>query len=109
MKKFLTILAAASLFASYANAISTTSNPISITDNEETGLSTVIFQADVHCEGCKKKIEKNLAYEKGVKEIKVDIKSKTITVTFKKNRNNPEKLSAALVKLGYDNKIMIIK
>ena len=33
---------------------------------------TVIFNANLHCESCKAKVEKNIPYEKGVKDLKVD-------------------------------------
>lgn len=44
---------------------------------------TVIFNANLHCESCKAKVEKNIPYEKGVKDLKVDMKTQTITVTFR--------------------------
>ena len=31
---------------------------------------TVIFNANLHCESCKAKVEKNIPYEKGVKDLK---------------------------------------
>ena len=40
---------------------------------------TVIFNANLHCESCKAKVEKNIPYEKGVKDLKVDMKTQTIT------------------------------
>ena len=51
---------------------------------------TVIFNANLHCESCKAKVEKNIPYEKGVKDLKVDMKTQTITVTFREDKNNIE-------------------
>ena len=48
---------------------------------------TVIFNANLHCESCKAKVEKNIPYEKGVKDLKVDMKTQTITVTFREDKN----------------------
>lgn len=110
MKKILVLIATIMFIGINAGARTITNTPICANDdNKQSDLTTVIFSAHVHCDGCKKKIEKNMAFEKGVKEIKVDIDSKTVTITFKNTRNTPEKLSAALTKLGYENKIMIIK
>ena len=54
---------------------------------------TVIFNANLHCESCKAKVEKNIPYEKGVKDLKVDMKTQTITVTFREDKNTTEKLN----------------
>ena len=54
---------------------------------------TVIFNANLHCESCKAKVEKNIPYEKGVKDLKVDMKTQTITVTFREDKNTIEKLN----------------
>ncbi len=64
-------------------------------------LSTVVFATSLHCENCKKKIENNIAYEKGVKDLKVDVAEKTVTVTYRKDKTDSEKLRKALEKLGY--------
>lgn len=60
---------------------------------------TVVFHADLHCESCKAKIEKNIPFEKGVKDLKVDMKSNTITVTFREDKNTEENLKQAIEKL----------
>ncbi len=64
-------------------------------------MATVVFATSLHCENCKKKIESNIAYEKGVKDLKVDLAEKTVTVTYRKDKTNSEKLRKALEKLGY--------
>ena len=43
---------------------------------------TVTFYVDLHCQGCIDKIYKNIAYEKGVKDLKCDMETKTVEVTF---------------------------
>ncbi len=110
MKQVLLLISAILLISAYAGATTYENDIIAGTEEKsDNGLTTVIFTADIHCDGCKKKIEKNMAFEKGVKEIKVDINSKTVVITFKSGKNTPEKLSAALTKLGYENEIKIIK
>ena len=43
---------------------------------------TVVLSCDLHCQACCDKIMKNIAFEKGVKDIVCDLKNKTVTVTF---------------------------
>ena len=61
---------------------------------------TVIFNANLHCESCKAKVEKNIPYEKGVK----DMKTQTITVTFREDKNTTENLQKAIEKLNIEVK-----
>lgn len=65
---------------------------------------TVVFDANLHCESCKAKVEKNLPFEKGVKDLKVDMKKQTITVTFREDKNTTENLQKAIEKLNIEVK-----
>ena len=65
---------------------------------------TVVFGANLHCESCKAKVEKNLPFEKGVKDLKVDMKTQTITVTFREDKNTTENLQKAIEKLNIEVK-----
>lgn len=67
---------------------------------------TVLFDVSMTCENCKKRIEKNIAYEKGVTDLKVDLPNKTVEIEFKKSKTTIEKLQAALEKLGYEAKLV---
>lgn len=62
----------------------------------------VTFDVSMTCENCKKRIEKNIAYEKGVTDMKVDLPSKTVMVEFKENKTDTVKLKQAFEKLGYE-------
>ena len=44
------------------------------------------------------------AYEKGVKDLKVDMKTQTITVTFREDKNTTENLQKAIEKLNIEVK-----
>ena len=65
------------------------------------GNDKVVFDVNMHCEACQKKIEKNIAFEKGVKAMEVSLENKTVALTYDAKKTSPEKLQAALVKLGY--------
>ena len=54
------------------------------------------------CGMCKEKIEKGLAFEKGIKDVSLDTDTKIVTVTYKNTKTNPQKIKEAISKLGYD-------
>ena len=54
------------------------------------------------CGMCKERIEKNIAFEKGVTDVVLDNDTKIVTVTYKTAKTSPEKIKQALSKLGYD-------
>ena len=78
---------------------------VGVTAEAKPEKKTVTFSVNIHCENCKQKIERNLAYEKGVLDLKVDLKEKTVAVTYDAAKTSEEKLTAALKKLGYEVKI----
>lgn len=61
---------------------------------------TVVFDVDLHCQGCITKIEKNIAFEKGVKDLICDLKTKTVVVVFDANKTSVEELQKAFKALG---------
>ena len=65
----------------------------------------VVYSVSVHCESCKEKIGKALAYEKGVKSFSVDVEKKLVTVSFDPKKTSTESISKVLEKLGYDVKV----
>ena len=76
-------------------------------------LSTTVFaqtkktteikiKTSAECDMCKKRIESNLIYEKGIKFCKLDVDSKVLTVTYNAEKTSPEKIKQAVSKIGYD-------
>lgn len=63
---------------------------------------TVTLDVSMTCENCKKRIEKNIAYEKGVTDMKVDLPTKTVFIEYRKDKTSVEKLIEAFKKLGYE-------
>ncbi|QZT36633.1 cation transporter [Halosquirtibacter xylanolyticus] len=68
----------------------------------EKKVETVTYVCSIDCDHCKKTIMKNIPYEKGVKNVEVDIKTKEVKVTFRKDKTDCKKLESAIEKLGYD-------
>jgi len=61
---------------------------------------TVVLSCDLHCQGCCDKIMKNIAFEKGVKDIVCDLKTKTVTLTYDANKTDVPTLLKAFEKIG---------
>lgn len=59
----------------------------------------VVLSVDIHCQGCIDKIMKNIAFEKGVKDIVCDLDTKTVTVTYDANKTDVPTLLKAFEKI----------
>ena len=64
-------------------------------------LEQLNIQSSMVCDMCKATIEKEMIYEKGVKKVSVDLAASSVHVEYDAKKNSPEKLRAALIKLGY--------
>ncbi len=71
-------------------------------DTGKSGKETVVFSVPMDCMSCKNKIEKNIAFEKGVTDLKIDFSAQTVSVTFKVDKSSVENLVAAFKKLGFN-------
>ena len=60
----------------------------------------VTLSCDLHCQGCCDKIMKNIAFEKGVKDLVCDLKTKTVTVTYDAKKTDVPTLLKAFEKIG---------
>ena len=65
-------------------------------------FETIKIKTSSQCGECKEIIEEALAFEKGVKTAELDVETKIVTVTYKKNKTSPEKIRKAISKVGYD-------
>ena len=61
--------------------------------------TTTVFATDIDCAGCAKKVNDTIPYEKGVKDVQVDVDAKTVTVTFDPAKTNNETLVKAFAKI----------
>ena len=66
------------------------------------GTTTVQFKTSAVCDMCKTRIEKSMAYEKGVQSAVLDVPTKVLTVTYKADKTTPAALRTAVQKTGYD-------
>ena len=66
------------------------------------GAEQVQFKTSAVCDMCKARLEKSLAYEKGVQAAHLDVPSKVLTVTYNPAKTTPDALRTAVQKTGYD-------
>ena len=64
-------------------------------------VAEVTFNVNMHCESCQAKIERIIPFEKGVKDLKVDLAHKTVKVIYDPRKTNEEKLKKAFENLDY--------
>lgn len=54
------------------------------------------------CSQCKDRIEQGLAFEKGIKDVSLDVDSKIATIKYNTGKTDPGKIRELISKLGYD-------
>lgn len=66
-------------------------------------IKTVVLTTtpQMHCESCENKIKGNLKFEKGVKDIKTNVKEQKVTVKYDADKTTPCNIVAAFSKFGY--------
>lgn len=70
-------------------------------DAKKDKKETVTFLLDgMDCANCVKKVEKNIAFEKGVTDLKCDLPTRTAEVTYRTDKTDETKLVAAFKKIG---------
>lgn len=67
---------------------------------QKKGQKKTIFRVEMDCQSCVNTIEKNIPWEKGVTDLKCDIKTQTVEVTYKTSKTNDANLIAAFKKFG---------
>lgn len=75
---------------------------LSAQDKKKNSKQQVTYDVSMTCENCKKRIEKNIAYEKGVTDLVVNLPEKTVKVEYQDNKTDTLKLRKAIEKLGYN-------
>lgn len=68
---------------------------------QQKNTKSVSFDVNMHCNDCVQKIEKNIAFEKGVKDMKVNLADKKVCLSYDSTKTDVTKLQKAIVKLGY--------
>jgi len=108
MKKALVLIAAAAMMlvaapsVSAANAEQNPQKTVKKAAKKSTTETRVVkFQTSIHCKNCGAKVQDNVSFEKGVKDLQVAVAEKVVTITYDPSKTSVEKLAAAINKLGY--------
>ena len=64
-------------------------------------IKEVTFVVEFDCENCAKKIRENVAFEKGVKDLKVTLEDRTVALKYDASKTTEEALRASIEELGY--------
>ncbi|SNR83634.1 MULTISPECIES: heavy-metal-associated domain-containing protein [Hymenobacter] len=67
-----------------------------------TATEQVKFKTSAVCDMCKARLEKSLAYEKGVQAASLDVPTQVLTVTYRPEKTTPTALRTAVQATGYD-------
>ena len=61
----------------------------------------VVFKVNMTCHNCQAKIEKNIPWEKGVKDLSIDLEKKIVKIQYDRGKTSEAKLEQAIKKLGF--------
>ena len=65
-------------------------------------IRVVVFKvAQMHCEKCEKKVKDNMRFEKGLKDLSTEVKTKTVTITYDADKQCKE-LAGRVKKFNYE-------
>ena len=98
MKRFITLMLAVLFVAGTATAAFAQDKK----QKKNANLEEVTFVTTIDCKNCVKKVEANLPYEKGIKDMKVNLDDRTVWIKYDASKTDKEKLAAAINKLGYE-------
>lgn len=64
-------------------------------------VAKVAIRSSVVCEDCKQRVERDLTFEKGIKEVEVDLDNKIVLVTYHTGKTDIDKIRQRITKIGY--------
>lgn len=108
MKKTIILTIAALMTVSVASAAAASAEvaeTASLTDKKPAKkkgeIKEVTFLVHLHCANCAKKVQENIAFEKGVKGLHVCLEDQIVSVKYDAAKTSEAVLKAAIEKLGY--------
>jgi Cu2+-exporting ATPase len=70
---------------------------------QKNARETVTFTVkNMDCANCVQKVEKNIAFERGVTDLACELPTKTVKVTYRTDRTTEDNLIAAFKKIGFE-------
>ena len=81
--------------------------PLAAKEKKAKTKENVLFCVPMDCQSCVTKIEKNIAFERGVTDLRIDLEKQTVDIQYRSDKTNPEKLAEALKELGFDAEVIL--
>lgn len=72
-------------------------------------FQVVFFCPDINCPHCSGKISDIVGFEKGVKDLSVDVDKKQVTIKYNAAKTDTLTLGKALAKIGYPAEVVDFK
>ncbi len=69
---------------------------------KERKTAEITIMTSAVCGMCKDRIEHDMAFEKGVKDVNLDLKTKEVSIVYQTKKTDPDKLREAITEIGYD-------
>ncbi len=69
---------------------------------KDKNTAEVTYVTTIDCKNCVKKVEAQLPFVAGVKDMKVTLEDKTVWVKYDTRKTDPEKIAKAINKMGYE-------
>ena len=104
MKKTITLILTA-LVAFSSVAVAADFAPASVMAEQthkkaKAEIKEVTFNVTIHCKNCLKKLQENLPFEKGVKDLHICMDDQVVSFKYDASKTNEETLKNAIIKLG---------
>ena len=64
-------------------------------------VKEVVFSVHLHCNNCVKKVQENIAFEKGVKDLKVSLADQTVAIKYDPSKTSEQTLKNEIEAIGY--------
>jgi len=61
----------------------------------------VVFLVNMDCHACEQKVKKNIPYQRGVRNLTTDLGKQLVSITYRTNRTDKDKLKKSIEKLGF--------
>lgn len=99
MKKFVLVCLMLVMGVAFAQAEIQKKDGKKAKTEQKTEQKTVVFATSLDCPNCAKKVENTLPYVKGVKDVKIELLTREVTVTFDTKKCDEATLIAAFEKI----------
>ncbi len=101
MKKLLTVCLIAAMSFTLTNI-----HAAQKSKKSEKITTTACFLTDIDCESCAKKIMSSIPYQRGVKDVEVDVTKKEVVVTYDPKKSSNDALIKSFDRLKIKAKVI---